>query len=523
MEAVAAHRIRRVLVAHNPVGAEDDPSTSDVLAQVALVESALATLGIPALRAAAPPANTDGALEAIRRTAQAVPGTVVFNLIEAPAGVPNLSPASAAVLELAGVPFTGAPAAALWLTTDKLATRALLAAEGLPVAPGGRLDPADPVVLDRVPPPWILKPACEDASLGLEGNPVCATREEALARAACLAARFPGEAVLAERYLPGRELNVSLLADGRGGVDVLPVAEILFEDFPAGMPRVVGYEAKWLEDSFAYIHTVRAFVDDPKDAALVDKVQTMARQAWAVCGLAGYARVDLRLDEAGEPFILEVNANPCLSADAGFLAAAARSGLNPGQVVERILAALTPGPSPATPPALPGRGKISQSRKETVRVRRGLEPADREPVAELIRATGFFNPEEVDVALELVDDRLSNGEASHYKFLVGEVDGRVAGYACWGAILGTQASADLYWIAVHPRAQGNGVGAALLAAAEEGMAAAGRTRVYVETSTRAQYVPTRRFYLACGYEITAELADFYAPGDGKALFLKVLA
>jgi D-alanine-D-alanine ligase len=545
MGAVATDRIRRVLVAHNPVGAEDDPSTSDVLAQVALVESALAELGIPAIRAAAPasspspsPSNTDGALDAIRRTAQAVPGTVVFNLIEAPAGAPHLGPASAAALELAGVPFTGGSAAALWLTTDKLATRALLAAEGLPVAPGGRLDLADPAVLDRVPPPWILKPACEDASLGLEGNPVCTTREEALARAAGLAARFPGEAVLAESYLPGRELNVSLLADGRGGVDVLPVSEILFEDFPPGMPRVVGYEAKWLEDSFACIHTVRVFLhdpndpndpDDPKDAALLERVQRMARQAWAICGLAGYARVDLRLDEAGEPFILEVNANPCLSADAGFMAAAGRAGLSPGQVVERILAdrpprpALTPlPPSPATPPALPGRGGRAPHRKEEVQVRLGLEPADREPVAELIRATGFFNPEEVEIALELVDDRLSNGEESHYRFLVGEVDGRVAGYACWGAILGTQASADLYWIAVHPREQGKGVGAALLAAAEEQMAAAGRTRVYVETSTRAQYVPTRRFYLACGYEITAELADFYAPGDGKALFLKVL-
>jgi len=157
-----------------------------------------------------------------------------------------------------------------------------------------------------------------------------------------------------------------------------------------------------------------------------------------------------------------------------------------------------------------------------VNIRTSLQQADREPLSELICATGFFNPEEVAVALELVDDRLAHGEASHYKFLVAEAGGQVAGYACWGPILGTQASADLYWIVVHPRDQGKGVGAALLAAAETGMAAAGRTRVYVETSTRAQYDPTRRFYLACGYEVTAELADFYAPGDGKAVFLKVL-
>jgi GNAT superfamily N-acetyltransferase len=144
------------------------------------------------------------------------------------------------------------------------------------------------------------------------------------------------------------------------------------------------------------------------------------------------------------------------------------------------------------------------------------------PLDDLIRATGFFNPEEIDIALELVDDRLAQGEASHYRFLVGEVEGQVAGYACWGPILGTRASADLYWIVVHPREQGKGTGAVLLQAAEGWMAAEGRTRVYVETSTRAQYIPTRRFYLACGYDLTSELADFYAPGDGKAIFLKVL-
>jgi GNAT superfamily N-acetyltransferase len=127
----------------------------------------------------------------------------------------------------------------------------------------------------------------------------------------------------------------------------------------------------------------------------------------------------------------------------------------------------------------------------------------------------------VEVALELIDDGLANGQASHYRFVVAE-DGAVAGYACWGPIAGTAASSDLYWIVVHPAHQGRGIGAALLQAAEDWMASEDRTRVYVETSTRPQYDPTRRFYLACGYGLAAELADFYAPGDGKAIFLKVL-
>lgn len=155
-------------------------------------------------------------------------------------------------------------------------------------------------------------------------------------------------------------------------------------------------------------------------------------------------------------------------------------------------------------------------------IRHGLVPADREPLARVVEATGFFNAEEVAVALELADEALAQGEASHYRFLVAEDGGDLAGYACWGPIPGTAAAADLYWIVVDPSRQGRGAGRALLAGAEAWMAGEGRTRVYVETSTRAQYDGTRAFYRACGYDLAAELPDFYAPGDGKAIFLKVL-
>ncbi|HKI05407.1 MAG TPA: D-alanine--D-alanine ligase [Thermoanaerobaculia bacterium] len=318
--------ISRAVILHNPIGEGDDPSASDVLAQVELVAAGLTALGIAHQALAVPDWRPWLVLSP-------EPGTVVFNLMEAPEGVPHVHPAAAAALELMNVPFTGSAAGVLWLTTDKLATRALLAAEGLPVAPGGRLDPADPRILDEVPGPWLLKPACEDASLGLEGDPVCSTREEALSRARALAERFPGQNVVVETYLTGRELNVSLLAG-----EALPVAEIVFEDFPEGMSRVVGYEAKWREDSFAYIHTVRRFPEDPADAGVLGRVREIALAAWRVCGLRGYARIDFRLDAEGNPFVLEVNANPCLAADAGFMAAAAKAGLRPADVVGRILA-----------------------------------------------------------------------------------------------------------------------------------------------------------------------------------------
>jgi len=372
------------------------------------------------------------------------------------------------------------------------------------VAPGGRLDPDRPEVLDRVPPPWILKPAWEDASIGMEGDPVCATREAALERGANLARRLPSQPVLVEHYVAGRELNVSLLANG-DGVEVLPIAEMLYDGFPEGMSRVLGYDAKWDESSFAYIHSVRGF---PEETPVLGKVREMALAAWRLCGLGGYARVDFRLDENGVPHVLEVNANPCLAANAGFMAAAGKAGLSAGEVIRRILEAAQKPLTSLPPP---------------VKVRRSLESGDRVPLEKLIGETAFFNAEEVEVALELIDDRLSQGEESHYRFLVAETGEEIAGYACWGPIPGTLASADLYWIVVDPRHQGKGIGAALLKDAEDWMASAGRTRVYVETSTRAQYDGTRRFYLACGYELAAELDDFYGPGDGKAIFLKTSA
>lgn len=155
-------------------------------------------------------------------------------------------------------------------------------------------------------------------------------------------------------------------------------------------------------------------------------------------------------------------------------------------------------------------------------IRTDLRPEDRTLLEGLLRATGFFNPRELRVALEVIDESLASGKKSEYRFLILEDEGKVIGYACWGPITVTLTSADLYWMAVHPASQGKGLGRTLLETAEMWMAREGHTRVYLETSTRQQYASTRTFYLRCGYEIVAELPDFYEPGDGKAVFVKML-
>ena len=162
------------------------------------------------------------------------------------------------------------------------------------------------------------------------------------------------------------------------------------------------------------------------------------------------------------------------------------------------------------------------SRTAVTGYRSEVRPEDRKAVRGILESTGFFYPEEIGVAVELVEERLQRGEASGYYFDFAEVGGAVAGYTCFGPIACTQASFDLYWIGVHQDHRRAGLGRELLARAEAQIRRLGGRRLYVETSSRAQYEPTRRFYLACGYRLEAQLEDFYSPGDGKVIFLKVL-
>lgn len=143
-------------------------------------------------------------------------------------------------------------------------------------------------------------------------------------------------------------------------------------------------------------------------------------------------------------------------------------------------------------------------------------------VRSLVAATGFFNTAEVEIAAELVSERLSKGAASGYHFVLADRGDRLSGYACYGPIDGTQGSFDLYWIAVQPEEQGKGLGAQVYARAEAAMRKAGASRIYVDTSSSEKYAPTRGFYTRMGFSEAALLPDFYAPGDGKLILVKVL-
>jgi GNAT superfamily N-acetyltransferase len=148
--------------------------------------------------------------------------------------------------------------------------------------------------------------------------------------------------------------------------------------------------------------------------------------------------------------------------------------------------------------------------------------SDRDEIRRIIAASGFFTAAEVDVAVELVDERLAKGAASGYEFLFADDEGRVAGYACYGEIACTVGSYDLYWIAVDPGLRGRGLGRELMSLVEDRILDRSGRRVYAETSSRPLYEPTRQFYLRCGYTEVARFPDFYAVGDAKVVYEKVV-
>ncbi len=172
--------------------------------------------------------------------------------------------------------------------------------------------------------------------------------------------------------------------------------------------------------------------------------------------------------------------------------------------------------------------KAKKTKKNTAKeeakleYRDAIKPSDVERVREIIQSSNFFNPEEVDIAVELIQDRVTKGEKSEYEFLFIEENQKTIGYSCFGRILGTQASYDLYWIAVDNDYRAKGIGKQLLQKTEEIMEKAGGYKIYVETSSQEKYTPTRHFYLKSNYILEGCLKDFYGPSDDKHIYTKIV-
>jgi len=304
---------------------------SDVLEQAKAVDRALEELGYESTRLAL---SMD--MNALIRDLKRLKPDLVFNLVESVEGHGRLIHLAPTVLEIMGIRYTGSYADTLYMTSNKLIAKKILEGAGIRTPqnyPPNGLHNRN--ILPREH--YIIKSTWEHASIGVDedsvlrmGNPKQLFSEMNRRKDRL------GGSCFAERYIEGREFNLSLLAS-QEGPELLPTAEIHFHDYPKDKWKIIDYKAKWDNSSFEYHHTLRSFEFPERDQPLLFRLGMLARKCWELFSVRGYARVDFRVDQDNLPWVLEINANPCLSPDAGFVAAALQRGLHFNRVVERII------------------------------------------------------------------------------------------------------------------------------------------------------------------------------------------
>jgi D-alanine-D-alanine ligase len=330
---------------YNKVSARDSAGDLDVLRQCTAIEGAIRTLGWHSHRVACS-LNLNEAKSALLLAQP----DFVFNLVESLGGTDRMMTAAPLLLESLRIPFTGSGTLAILTTTNKLRAKQMLLNHRISTpawitesdAGWQGMMSTDLMSTEfqatNVPGVAIVKAIAEHASLGITDESVVRNAGvDELKKMIQAKSDQHQTPHFAEQYVDGREFNLSVLATDEGPL-VLPPAEIEFIEFPDHKPRIVGHDAKWIDSSMESINTPRRFDFPSHDRPLLDELCAIARRCWTAFDLRGYARVDFRVDLDGQPWVLEINANPCLSPDAGFAAAVTESGLTFEDAIRHIIA-----------------------------------------------------------------------------------------------------------------------------------------------------------------------------------------
>ncbi|TFH39390.1 MAG: ATP-grasp domain-containing protein [Bacteroidia bacterium] len=317
--------MKRVLILINELSDTPTADEQDVLEQARLVEDTLINLGYDTARGFM---GLD--LARVKRTIISSGFDIVFNLVEGIDGKAELTHFPPALLQSMHIPFTGSGPDAMMLTSNKQLAKRLLESSGISTPVWFSALDSWLAKGDRR---YIAKPLYEDASVGISDSSIFNGNEpDKLAECGL---KF-GKNFFVEEFIDGREFNISVIAGDAGPV-VLPPAEILFTNYPEGKPNIVGYEAKWDSKSFEYNNTPRSFEFSEADRPLIENLRYISERCWKLFDLRGYARVDFRVGIDGKPYVLEINANPCLSPDSGFYAAVEKAGLSFEDAVNMII------------------------------------------------------------------------------------------------------------------------------------------------------------------------------------------
>jgi len=316
--------MRRCCIIYNQPGIGALADELDVLDQVAHIEEHLVILGYEVARKGI----TDRFMDEIPVLA-VEKYEFVYNLVESINNKGELNYFIPALLNLYSIPYSGNPLEAMFLTSNKT-----LASKAMKNAGIGNPSCFFPSQKHMLKPgrKYIVKPIWEDGSLGI-------TEESVFDCVPGFEEKLEGlddSHWFIEDFIDGREFNMSVLA-GENGPEVMPPAEIVFVDYGDTKPRIIDFKAKWEEDSFEYENTVREFPGEKLGKDLETRLKESALACWNLFGLRGYARVDARIDSAGNVYVIEINANPCISPNGGFVAATKQGGYTFTEVIQRII------------------------------------------------------------------------------------------------------------------------------------------------------------------------------------------
>jgi D-alanine-D-alanine ligase len=299
----------------------------DVLDQVEYIESNFRELGIETFRKGI-------TLDFINEIASlsADKPDFVFNLVESINNKGELCYFIPALLNMHSIPYSGNPLEAMFITTSKALTSKTLKKAGINNPQGYYPSQHSLLVPGNK---YIIKPIWEDGSLGITADSVFTYKPGYEAKLK----NFSDSHWFIEDYIDGREFNISVIYS-ENGPEVLPPAEMTFNNYSDEMPRIVDFKAKWEEGSFEYENTIRKFPGINLNPLLKERIESAALKCWHEFGLKGFARVDMRVDKYDNPYVIEVNANPCLSPDSGVVAATIAANLPFTAVLTRIISDL---------------------------------------------------------------------------------------------------------------------------------------------------------------------------------------
>jgi D-alanine-D-alanine ligase len=315
----------KVVILYNKLSENPQADELDVLTQVNLVADTLKELGYKTSEVQ----FSFEIDETIKQLREQDPH-FVFNLVESIDNKGELCYVGPSVLEYLQMPYSGVQLEGMFITTNKLITKKILRSNNIPTSDWIELNE-----LEKIEPNvrYILKPKWEDGSLGLDFENVFYGHDTAYVENLKNVDR---KKFFIEKYIDGREFNISVVG-GKQGPEVMPHAEMQFINFPEGKPKIMGYSAKWVEDTLDYDQTERTFDFKESDKPLLDTLTDICLKCWKAFDLSGYVRVDFRVDENNNPYVLEVNANPCLSPDSGLYAATQQKGYSFKTVIERVI------------------------------------------------------------------------------------------------------------------------------------------------------------------------------------------